>query len=194
MIYLIGYPNKKRAKQIASPQLQKGRGMNLEKDLNDSNTYYREVKRALLYKKPTPIQVVSVHYPARSAAKIVEAYYKTPSTTDYNGVYRGRYIDFEAKETKSKTSFPFKSIHLHQIEHLKSVYLHHGIGFFIFRFSAFQETFLLDASIIISMMEQNKKSISYCEMKEHGSLIKESLTPRLTFLDNVDALYFKEDH
>ncbi len=66
------------------------RGMSLEKDLNDSNAYYADCDRALIHKKPTPIQVVKVDYPARNSAKITEAYYKTPSTTDYNGIYRGR--------------------------------------------------------------------------------------------------------
>ena len=61
------------------------RGMSLESDINDSNKYYRACDIALIYKKPTPIQVVRVDYPARNKAKIVEAYYKTPSTTDYNG-------------------------------------------------------------------------------------------------------------
>ena len=50
---------------------------------------------------------------------INEAYFRTPSTTDYNGVYNGYYIDFEAKETKNKTSFPLNNIHAHQVEHMK---------------------------------------------------------------------------
>ena len=119
-MYVIGYPNRPFGTHSAS--IRQGasaanRGTSLEQDLNDSNAYYLESGRALIHKKPTPIQVVKVDYPARSAARITEAYYKVPSTTDYNGIYRGCPIDFEAKETASKTSFPFKNIHPHQIEH-----------------------------------------------------------------------------
>ncbi|QNM11681.1 Holliday junction resolvase RecU [Absiella sp. AM54-8XD] len=194
VIVLIGYPNRKQMEQpVQKSDNHMGRGMNLEKDLNDSNTYYEHVDRALIHKKPTPIQVVKVEYPARSAARICEAYYKTPSTTDYNGIYRGKPIDFEAKETKSKTSFPFKSIHKHQIEHLRKVLYHKGIGFFIIRFTSYGQTFLIDAGIIIRMWDEGKKSITYQEVQQCGSLIKESLTPRLRYLDNVDAIYFKEE-
>ena len=63
--------------------------------------------------------------------KITEAYYRTPSTTDFNGIYKGYYIDFDAKETNSKTSFPLSNIHHHQIEHLKDVHQHGGIAFLI---------------------------------------------------------------
>ena len=196
---MIGYPNGRSAASGSSKCTDASgsaanRGMCLEKDLNDSNAYYLKCGRALIHKKPTPIQVVKVDYPARSAARITEAYYKVPSTTDYNGIYRGRPVDFEAKETINKTSFPFKSIHPHQIEHLRLVILHGGIGFFIIRFRAYGETYLIDASEIIERYQSSKrKSISYAEVKRIGSLIHEGLTPRLRYLDNVDAIYFKED-
>lgn len=193
---MIGYPNKKNSTGGNAPASisYNGRGMSLESDLNSSNDFYLKTDRALIHKKPTPIQVVKVDYPARNAAKITEAYYKVPSTTDYNGIYRGRPIDFEAKETKSKTSFPFKSIHPHQIAHLKRVLYHRGIGFFIIRFTSYDETYLVDADIMITMYEEgNKKSISYQHVKEIGSLIQQGLTPRLRYLDNVDALYFEEE-
>lgn len=191
---MIGYPNKKSpAVRQSSPTTYQGRGMSLEHDLNLSNTYYREVKRALIHKKPTPVQVVRVDYPSRSCAKIVEAYYKTPSTTDYNGIYRGRAIDFEAKETKQKTLFPMKYIHEHQIQHLEQVLYHGGIGFVIIRFIHYNETYVLDARIMIDCYrDENRKSITYQEVKKQGLLIREGLTPRLHYLDAVDELYFKE--
>lgn len=84
------------------------RGMTLEDEINKSNQYYLREGIAVIHKKPTPIQIVSVDYPKRSAARIKEAYFRRASTTDYNGVYHGKYIDFDAKETKNKTSFPLK--------------------------------------------------------------------------------------
>lgn len=58
---------------------------------------------------------------------IKEGFFKEPSTTDYNGLYNGKYIDFEAKETNNKTSFPLDNIHKHQIEHIRNVINNKGI-------------------------------------------------------------------
>ena len=97
---MINYPNGKKHKQSAIKTNTAGRGMTLENDLNTSNAYFLQENIANIHKKPTPIQIVNVDYPKRSAAKITEAYFKLQSTTDYNGVYKGKAIDFEAKETK----------------------------------------------------------------------------------------------
>ena len=191
---MINYPTKKKTNTSMNITNSNHRGMGLEKDINDSNIFYRECSKALIYKKPTPVQIVRVDYPKRSSAKIIEAYYKTPSTTDYNGLYRGKYIDFEAKETKSKVSFTFKNIHEHQIHHLEDVQKHGGIAFLIIRFSVYGETYLIDASYIIeAYKDQKQKSIRYEKIKTCGYLISESFTPRLKYLDIVDDLYFKED-
>ena len=79
--------------------------MNLEEDLNLTNKYYLARKIANIHKKPTPIQIVKVDYPKRSAARIVEAYFKTPSTTDYNGIYKGKYLILKQKKLKTEFSF-----------------------------------------------------------------------------------------
>lgn len=82
------------------------KGMDLEEIVNEANEYYLANDIAIIHKKPIPVQIVHVDYPARNKAVITEAYYKTPSTTDYNGIYKGYYIDFDCKECNSLTSFP----------------------------------------------------------------------------------------
>ena len=106
------YPNGIKKHTVPIQQTKnveyKNRGMTLENEINISNEYYLATGKAFIYKKPTPIQIVKVDYPSRDKATIKEGFYTTPSTTDYNGLYKGYYIDFEAKETKSKTSFSFE--------------------------------------------------------------------------------------
>ena len=41
------------------------RGMALEHDLNRSNEWYLQQDKAVIYKKPTPVTIVKVDYPAR---------------------------------------------------------------------------------------------------------------------------------
>ena len=128
----MNYPNglKKTTNNInLSFDNHKNRGMNLEEDLNQANEYYRSIDKAYIYKKPTPIKITKVDYPSRDKALIKEAFFTIPSTTDYNGVYKGHYIDFEAKETKSTTSFTLSNIHPHQIKHLQNIERHKGISF-----------------------------------------------------------------
>lgn len=161
---MIRYPNGKTFQpkhSVSSQNSQKrapsysNRGMTLEDDLNETNKYYLTNQIAVIHKKPTPVQIVNVHYPKRSAAVIKEAYFKQSSTTDYNGIYKGRYIDFEAKETKNKTSFPLQNFHDHQIEHMKQVKAQDGICFVII--SAFDQVyFLKPISCFISGTEKKK--------------------------------------
>lgn len=168
------------------------RGSNLEEDLNASNLYYKEGHIALIYKKPTPIQVVSVDYPRRGKAKITEAYYRTPSTTDYNGLYKGHYIDFEAKQTQNRTSLPKNMIQDHQVSHLKMVVEQGGIGFFIIRFTSHKKTYLADATELIHEIETSaSKSIPYEWFEKQAILLKEGLYPRISYLKAVDQRYLK---
>ncbi|MFA5283160.1 MAG: Holliday junction resolvase RecU [Bacilli bacterium] len=166
------------------------RGMDLEEDINLSNEYYRDKNLALITKRPTPINVVKVDY--SKGAKITNAYFEKQSTTDYNGVYKGRYIDFEAKSTKSTTSLPLSNITPHQIEHLNRVIFHGGIAFFIIGFELLNEVYLLDATHVISFFNTLKrKSIPYKDIKENGILIKQGYNPRLYYLDAIEKNYFK---
>ena len=188
---MIGYPNKKTSKAQTKQKISaSNRGMSLEQDLNLTNQFYLDTEKAVIYKKPTPVQIVNVDYPSRNAAKITEAYFKIPSTTDYNGVYKGKAIDFEAKAINSKTAFPLKLIHLHQVSHLKRVLKHGGIGFLIARFTYYDETYYIEAKKIIEAYETSERaSLPYSWFKENGYLIPYSLTPPIDYLKIVDKLY-----
>lgn len=169
------------------------RGMSLEKDINLTNKQYLVDNVAVIHKKPTPVQVVKVDYPKREAAKITEAYYRRSSTTDYNGVYKGCYLDFEAKETKNKTSFPLNNFHEHQILHMKQCVDHGGICFVILRFSKLDEVYLLRADFLFSWWDQQfaadgRKSIPYKEIKKENYLINVGYNPRIPYLEIVDQL------
>ncbi len=165
------------------------RGMSLEEDINLSNEYYREIDKAYIYKKPTPIKITKVDYPSRDKAVIKEAFFTIPSTTDYNGLYKGKYIDFEAKETKSTTSFALRNIHPHQINHIKNIYNHKGIVFLIIRFSNLGETYLLTAETFLNYLnESSKKSIPIEFFRKHAYLLKNGYNPRINYLTIVDQL------
>lgn len=169
------------------------RGMGLEDDLNITNKYYLDTDKAIIYKKPTPITINKVDYKSRIDAVIKEAHFKIPSTTDYNGIYRGKYIDFEAKETKL-LSFPLANIHKHQIDHLIKIVRHGGIGFIIVRFTKVNETYLLVAQELNEFIKLNsRKSIPIEYFKNKGYLIQEKFTPRLDYLKIIDQIYFKGD-
>lgn len=73
----IHYPNGKRYSPLKNENIKSqkkisysNRGMTLEDDLNETNKYYLEFGKAVIHKKPTPVQIVQVDYPKRSAAVI----------------------------------------------------------------------------------------------------------------------------
>lgn len=165
------------------------RGMNLEENINISNEYYLKEGIALITKRPTPINVVKVDY--TNGLKIVDAYFEKQSTTDYNGVYKEKYMDFEAKSTRNRTSFPLANICKHQIDHLKNVIKFGGIAFFIIQLELLDEVYLLDASYIIDCYENSsRKSIPTSEIRKNGIKINQGYNPRLYYLEAVDKLYF----
>lgn len=175
---------------------QSNRGMSLEADINAANNYYLATGQAVIHKKPTPIQIVNVSYPARSAAKITEAYFRQASTTDYNGIYKGYYIDFDAKETTHKRSFPLNNIHDHQVEHLKSIVTQHGLAFMIIRFSVLKETYVVWADLIFQYWdnkETGRKSIPYEVVVKSGALIAQGINPTTPYLTAVDKLLARRE-
>ena len=191
---MVNYPHKLKIKsKLPHPGSKTAvnfanRGMSFEKMINESNNYYLSRGLAVIHKKPTPIQIVKVDYPQRSRAKIVEAYFRQASTTDYSGVFKGHYIDFEAKETRQKTAMPLKNFHLHQIEHMEAVLQQNGICFVLLHFSSLRETYLLPASYLIRFYKMDKggKSLPLSYIQEHGFSIETKQFPSIPYLEIIE--------
>ena len=183
------YPNGQKYTKANTYINYKNRGMNLESLINDANLYYLEENKAVIYKKPTPIGLVDVDY---KKGEIKKAFFKEKSTFDYNGVYKGRYIDFEAKESKSKTSFPLSNSHKHQITHLITILNHGAIAFLIVNIN--DAYYLLKGEDLLLFIDNNeRKSIPIKFFEENAEKIQLKLKPVLDYLELVDKIYFKGD-
>ena len=192
----INYPyklnNTINGKTNEHKKTTQSRGMLLENSLNITNEFYLLKEKANIHKKPTPFQVVKVNYPDRTKAKIVEAYYKIPSTTDYNGIYNGKYIDFEAKETINK-SFYFKNIYEHQVKHLLSIDKLGGIAFVIIYFKKYNEIYIIDIKDFNKYYSNPEvKAITIELAREIGTICNQGFTPPIDYLKAIDTKYFKK--
>lgn len=185
----MNYPGGIKIKNISKEINYKNRGMTLENDINKTNEYYKEIEKAYIYKKPTPIKIVKVDYPSREKAIIKEAYFTIPSTTDYNGLYKGKYIDFEAKETISKTSFSLSNIHKHQIKHLNNIDKNGGISFIIVRFTTLNKTYFVLAKDFIEYVNNaTRKSIPIDFFEKKAYILNDTYRPPIDYLKVVDYI------
>ncbi len=184
----MDYPNKIKKNEKKTINYS-NRGMLLESLINETNEYYVDKDIALIYKKPTPIGISEAIYTEHGRI-IKNGYFKSPSTLDYNGVYKGKYIEFEAKETQSKTSFPLANFHEHQLQYIERVLHHQGICFVLIKMNHF--VYLLKGEDLTYFIKNNKrKSIPYQYLEKYGKIVHESYNPSLDYLKIVDEIYFK---
>lgn len=178
------YPNniKKNYTKIIN---YSNRGMDLEFLLEKTNEYYIENDIAYIYKKPTPIGVTKVTY-SNKGKRIQDGFYKTPSTLDFNGLYKGYYIEFDAKVTKNKTAFPISNVHDHQIKHIRNIVKHGGIAFLIISMN--EKYFLLMGNTFLNFLDQEtRKSIPYDYLTKNAYEIKLGLKG-LDYLNTLNQI------
>lgn len=162
------------------------RGMGLENDINETNEYYVTYDIALIYKKPTPIRITKTDF---KNMRVKDAFFERESTLDFNGLYKGYYIEFDAKETKSKTSFTINNIHNHQIEYIKKAIKHGGIIFLIIRFSSLNKYFVLKGEELINFIQSNeRKSIPLEYFEQNCYKLELKYAPRLDYIKIIDKI------
>lgn len=183
------YPNNIK-KQSSVTKLTSKRGMNLEEIINQTNLYYLYEDIAVIYKKPLPITISKISS-TKGYKYISKAYFSSKSTTDYNGVYKGHYIDFDTKETQNLNYFPLSNLHVHQYEHLQRVMNAKGIGFLIIWFTKYDEIYLMFINDFVNYVEKTKsKNVPYEYIKEVGHNLVYNYNKPLDYLKIVDEFIY----
>ena len=183
------YPGKAK-KAYQKPVSYAKRGMDLESLINEANKYYLDNDIAVIYKKPTPVEIKKVSYKGKT--EYIEGVLREKSTLDYTGVYKGYYLDFDAKSSKSKTSFPLANIHKHQLLHIDRVLKHKGISFLIIEMN--DRFFILDGNVLINFVNNNdRKSIPFEFIQKEGLEIKLKFSPTLDYITVLDTLISKKE-
>lgn len=183
------YPGKAK-KAYQKPVSYARRGMDLENLINEANKYYLDNDIAVIYKKPTPVEIKKVSYKGKT--EYIEGVLREKSTLDYTGVYKGYYLDFDAKSSKSKTSFPLANIHKHQLLHIDRVLKHKGISFLIIEMN--DRFFILDGNVLMNFVNNNdRKSIPFDFIKDNGLEIKLKFNPTLDYIPVLDSLISKKE-
>ncbi|MGN4675184.1 Holliday junction resolvase RecU [Bacillus cereus group sp. MYBK225-1] len=165
---------------------QGNRGMAFEKLINLSNEMYQREGVALINKRATPVKVLK-----SAGGRVLNGFYEAKSTVDYDGVYKGRAVAFEAKSTQSLTRFDLSNIAQHQLDYLEKAEEVGAICFFLIEFSKDQTVFLVPASVIQSYVRMShqpngKKSISRTDFDIYGYLVEQTERAPIDYLQYID--------
>lgn len=195
------YPNKKKVKTEDSTSRDNTslvghvrRGMDLEELINQTNKYYVDNDIAFIYKKPTPIKVNKISKASQFGVhshKITDAYFSEKSTTDYNGLYKGYYIDFEAKQTKYKSFNLVSNLHQHQRTHLENVLKHGGLAFLFVYFYQCDKIYIIDYTYIDKFISNGKSQIPLDYFEAYGYQLELGYNPALDYIKYIDSIIEK---
>ncbi|MEW9595782.1 Holliday junction resolvase RecU [Bacillus toyonensis] len=162
------------------------RGMAFEMLINLSNEMYQRGGVALINKRPTPVKVIK-----SKGSQVINGFYEAKSTVDYDGVYKGRAIAFEAKSTEKDTRFDLKNIAQHQLDYLEEAEKMGAICFFLIEFSKDKSVFAVPLSIIqsyvrMSHQPKGKKSIPRVDFDIYGYLVEHTERAPVDYLQYID--------
>ncbi|GAB3801559.1 Holliday junction resolvase RecU [Virgibacillus kimchii] len=166
------------------------RGQAFEYTLDYTNQVYAQKGLALINKRPTPVKVIK-----SKGTRVLSGFYEKKSTVDFDGVYNGRAIYFEAKSTKEK-SLPLAMIAEHQVKHLNDVEKQGAISFLIVEMKALGDVFLIPNNMVQKYIRKAKnggrKSISMDDLEVYAFLVESKNGVPLDYLSVVDRLIAAE--
>lgn len=158
------------------------RGAFLERIIDMANNKYRNAGVADIRKVPTPFKSL------KTDKGKVTGHFEKPTWVDYSGIYQGKAIIFDAKET-GKTNFPLDNISLHQYDLLKSWSEKGARAFLLVYFSQHDKYFVLQFDDLKLAWERaeigGRKSIAYKEFLGWGYEVKSKDGYTLHYLEAV---------
>lgn len=163
---------------------QGNRGMAFETAINHTNQMYAYQNIALINKRSTPVKVTR-----SKGTKVVSGYFENKSTVDYDGVYRGHSIVFEAKSLSGK-SFPLNNVADHQYDYLDQAQKHGARSFLLIEFRDTREVFLLPYVTLKHYKSKadagGRKSIPLEDFEIHAYGVEQGRGVRVDYLAAVE--------
>ncbi|WP_353289895.1 Holliday junction resolvase RecU [Ureaplasma ceti] len=157
--------------------------MYLETIINNSIKHYENHKIALFRKQPVPIRIRSVHNLE------VTGYLESKCDVDYYGVYQGRFIALEAKQT-SQDFFSYHQLLPHQIEYLQLVQHMQGLSYLIIFFQKTEHFYLVSFLRLWAVFQDNShsKRIYETELKQISQPLELYFPGWLDFIKKIETV------
>lgn len=153
------------------------RGMYAEELVNRTNSYYYERDIALIEKRYIPIKIIKILNENTIIGKLLAKSY-----VDYCGIYKGKHIEFEVKQTNNN-NFDLSLIKQHQLKHLINNKRHGGIAFIIVYFNSLEQFYLISIDNILEWKQNNKSNtIKHEFIKDKCQLIEISFPGIIDYL------------
>lgn len=112
-----------------------------------TNTQYSAMGIAIINKRPTPMKIVK-QLGARGSFKQFVCVHDKKSTVDYDGVYKGHAVAFEAKTISKLKRFDLSRIADHQLEYLIKAQNQGAVSFLLIEFQITDATYLVPTELI----------------------------------------------
>lgn len=155
----------------------KNRGMLLEELINKTINFYNQNEIGYFAKNH-----LNIKFQKENLNNISSAFIKNKSTVDYYGIYKGKYITFEAKST-DKNYLSFANIKKHQHDHLQLISKLGGISFYLIFFK--NHSLLFKVNIDQINLNNKKKNISINDLEKVAIKLDIIFPGIINFLDSI---------
>lgn len=166
------------------------RGAAFETLLDYTNQIYANKGRAIINKRPTPMKIISKTKMGQNICV-----FDKKSTVDYDGIYAGRSIQFEAKTTQEKR-FDLSMITESQIEFLQKAEQHGAVAFLLVEIRPLRNVYLVPNQMLQGYVKRAQKggrrSIPLDELEVYARIVESGNGLPLDYLSVVDELIESE--